>query len=140
MNIVNRLLAIAVAGSFAGLTAPALAQAPAQSPVAVPDLTGSWNFASEKGAPTRVLVLKQQGTSLTGEMRVRGVPPIPFAGAADGDQMDVMALLSFQGGELIHIRCTYKDGRLVGRVSSIHSSPAKWHFDMDRAEELVRAP
>ncbi len=147
MKFINRFFAT-VAGSAICLCAPAYAQAPAPAakmaapPAAmapVADLSGKWVFGAENGRPGRVLILKQNGNALTAEMPLPGMSSILFAGAVEGSQMDVMALVPAEGGELIHIRADYKDGRLVGRVNSIHSAPHKWHFDSDRPQEFVRA-
>ena len=142
MNSIKRGTAMLAAGALACMSAVAHAQAPAAKPPAaamapaapVTDLSGKWTFAG------RTLILKQNGNALTAEMPLPGMSSILFAGAVEGSQMDVMALVPADGGELIHIRADYKDGRLVGRVNSIHSAPRKWHFDSDRAQDFVRAP
>ena len=143
MKKTNRALALVAASTLACVGAVAHAQAPAGKPptaappapaVPVTDLSGKWMFAG------RTLILKQNGNALTAEMPLPGMSSIQFAGAIEGSQMDVMALVPADGGELIHIRADYKDGHLVGRVNSIHSAPHKWHIDSDRPQEFVRAP
>ncbi len=131
-------MALALAASPGGHAAAQTQASPAQAaPVA--DLTGRWTFTQEGHQPV-VIVLKQVGSVLTGEMPVSaGFPTrILFSGVIEGAQMDIMALFPYEGGELVHIRAEYKDGRLVGRAASIHSSPRKWSHDADRAAVGVR--
>lgn len=107
------------------------------------DLTGSWVLASEEAAPTMTLVLKQTGPDLVGSMKLQkplpGLPPIDLHGSIEGSDMDLMSWFDYQGGELMHIRASLKDGHLVGQRFSVHSAPHKWRIDGTFEVDYVRA-
>lgn len=108
------------------------------------DLTGSWVPASAADTQGLTVVLKQTGAVLSGSAAPArafpGLPPIELHGTIEGSEMDVMALFDYQGGELMHIRATFKDGHLVGQRFSVHSAPRKFRLDGTFDFDYVKKP
>ena len=116
--------------------------APIPAPAA--DLTGTWSVFANKGTPGRTFTIKQDGSSLSGEMKVGRVVPglngsMLFKGTMEGNQFDIIAFFDYQGEEVMHFRGELKDDHLVGKRLTIHTAPHKWTQDAAFDEEYERA-
>ena len=115
------------------------------------DFSGKWvevrELTSRSGAKTTetyVLIIKQSGNKLTGEMTNNTFKnpdggSTPLNGYVEGDQMSLTGYSDFQGGEYSHMQLTFKEGHLVGTKKSWHGAPHKWHFDDTEDFDYTRA-
>ena len=124
---------------------------PAPDPPPSQDFSGKWVEVKEstgrsgnKTTETYVLIIKQNGNKLTGEMTVNTFKDpeggsIPLTGYVEGDQMSLTGYSEFQGGEFTHMQLTFKDGHLAGTKKSWHAAPHKWRVDDTQDFDYVRA-
>jgi len=124
---------------------------PAPDPPPSQDFSGKWvqvkestGRSGQKITSTYVLIIKQKGNKLTGEMtnntfRNPDGGTIPLTGYVEGDQMSLTGYSDYQDGEYSHMQLTFKDGHLAGTKKSWHEAPHKWHFDDTQDFDYVRA-
>ena len=108
MSLRALLLSLALLAPL-GTAAAQTAKAPA--PVAVRDLSGTWDFAvvTENGTGTPVIVIKQDGAKVTGTYESGRFGVRAISGAVSGDTLRFVLAPASEGG----VALTY-----VGRILS----------------------
>ena len=106
MSLRALLLSLALCSPL-GIAAAQTAKAPA--PVAVRDLSGTWDFAvvTENGTGTPVIVIKQDGAKVTGTYESGRFGVRAISGAVSGDTLRFVLAPASEGG----VALTY-----VGRI------------------------
>jgi hypothetical protein len=115
------------------------------------DFSGRWvevrestDRSGNKTTAIYILIIKQTGNKLTGEItvntfKVPGGGSIPMTGYVEGDQLSLTGYSDYQGGEYTHMQLTYKDRHLAGTKKSWHEAPHKWHFDDTQDFDYTRS-
>lgn len=115
--------------------------------VAAQDLTGRWIGVAEstdeggiKRQERQTLEIKSADGKLSGLMVSRsGKGGTPLQVQQDGDKVNMIGFITFEGGEHFRWKLVLKDGKLVGSFSAMHDNPKKWIYDRVGAMTAAKA-
>jgi hypothetical protein len=102
------------------LTGCSSTQSPSASMVATPaNVNGTWTGTTTTGAATIVMVLRQTGNNVTGDLSGAGTLDGPIEGTVDGNTIRLRERSGYGSTPLLSVRGDQMSGNLGGTVLNL---------------------